>query len=209
MQLAIEKLKAHGVNEIIINIHAFADQIVHFVEKNKAFGIRIEFSDERKKLLDTGGGLLQASHFFDDHMPFIVYNVDVISDIDLSAMLAFHQKQNAMVTMAVRKRQSSRYLLLDDADRLKGWENISTQEQILLSEQKLYRFAFSGIHIINPSIFTFLSRSGAFPIIPVYLELAQKHIISGFDHSATQWMDMGKMGDIEKNMKILKEKNLI
>ncbi len=210
LERAIEKLKQYGVRDIIINIHAFGEQIIHFVEEHhRQWDINIRISDERTGLLDTGGGLLKTAGFWNPGEDFIVYNVDVISNIDLDKMLAFHKKHGALATLAVRKRKSSRYLLFDGNSQLQGWENTKTKEQILLSDKALHPFAFSGIHIIHPRFFSNVQKTGAFPIIPVYLELAKKERIAGFDHSDTIWADMGKMSELEQNIKMLDNANLL
>ncbi|MFA5651349.1 MAG: sugar phosphate nucleotidyltransferase, partial [Proteiniphilum sp.] len=92
LQHAIEKLKAAGFDEIIINLHHFPDQIIHFIEANHRFGVRIEFSDEREQLLDTGGAIKKASWFFNDDRPFLIHNVDILSTIDLRELVTHHEK---------------------------------------------------------------------------------------------------------------------
>ena len=131
LEILITRLKKFGIEEIIINIHHFADQIIGFVDKNNRFEINIQFSDERGELLDTGGGIKNAQWFLNDGNPFLVHNVDVISSIDLDDFLNFHNKSGSLASLAVRDRSTSRYFLFDENDTLCGWKNISTGQQII------------------------------------------------------------------------------
>ena len=128
LQIVIEQLKKYGFNEIILNVHYLAEQIYDFVEQNNQFGIKISFSDETDKLLETGGGLWKARDFFDDGKPFLLCNADVLTNINLEKFYNAHVQSNAISTLAVRERNSSRYLLFDDEDILFGWENVKTHE---------------------------------------------------------------------------------
>jgi NDP-sugar pyrophosphorylase family protein len=202
---AIEKLANAGCNQIIINVHHFADQIVNYIESND-FGVKIFISDETEKLLDTGGGLKKAEWFFDDGDPFIVFNVDVFTDLNLQKMLEFHQQSNAMATLAVRNRETSRYLLFNPGKQLIGWTNKKTNEfRFSRNEENYSEMAFSGIHIINPEIFSYIKQDGKFSMIDVYLELAKIHTIMAYDHSNSFWMDLGKHDQLEKIESLLKQ----
>lgn len=204
LEIVIRRLMMFGFNEIIINIHHHADQIKEFIRVKDNFGITIDFSDERDQLLDTGGGLKKASWFFDDGKPFLVHNVDVISNIDLNHFMDVHTKSKALATLAVRSRPSSRYLLFDRHKRLCGWENRKTGEKIIVKTTSAYKpFAFSGIHIINPSIFKFIDQEGKFSIIDVYLKLAAKHEIYAFGHNSSIWYDLGKPETLEQAENII------
>lgn len=198
LELIIGKLISIGVDEIIINVHYLADQIIDFLHSKNNFGIRIEISDESDELLDTGGGLKKASWFFDDPEPFILHNVDIISDIDLIEMVNFHKKKNAIATLAIRNRKSSRYFLFDTKNELCGWENIKTTEKTISKKSTLLsQFAFSGIHIIDPIIFNFLNQKGKFSIVDSYLKLSRNKIIKGFDHTSDYWFDIGNTKKLE------------
>ena len=193
LEHVISKLKNSGVSEIIINVHYLADQIVNFLKEKNNFGLRIEISDERNRLLDTGGGLKKASWFFDDQKPFILYNTDIISNIDLTGMLYYHNKNNAIATIAVRKRESSRYFLFNKQMELCGWKNTKTGEtKISKHSYSFNSLAFSGIHIINPSLFNYMNKTGAYSIVSTYLEVSKLKTINGFDHSSDYWFDVGK-----------------
>lgn len=128
LQHTIEKLKASGFNEIIINVHHFADRVIDFVRANDDFGIRIEFSDESEKLLDTGGGIKLASWFFDDGQPFLIHNVDILSNIDLTKLVKHYRDSNSVATLVCSERETSRYLLFDGSNRLQAWVNEKTGE---------------------------------------------------------------------------------
>lgn len=199
LQHLIEKLVVEGFDKIIINTHHFSEQLIDFINIKKSFGIHISISDETGTLLDTGGGLIKASWFFDDGKPFLVHNVDVVSNIDFSSLLKFHIENIAIATLAVRDRKTSRYLHFDDNNVLSGWENIKTGERLGHFNQEITRrFAFSGIHVIDPKIFKLINEEGKFSIINVYLNLATENKIVGFDHSEDLWMDVGNLTNLKK-----------
>ena len=194
LQRNIEYLAAFGINEVIVNVHHFADQIINLIKINKGFGSRISFSDETAEVLDTGGGIKKAAWFFeDDKAPFVVMNVDILTDMNLGDMIAQHKKNNPLATLAVTSRITSRYFLFDEYNHLCGWKNDNTGEQRMSRESKKYiQKAFSGIHIISPEIFLLMKGTGKFSIVDEYLELAKTQTISSFDHSNTKFIDVGK-----------------
>jgi NDP-sugar pyrophosphorylase family protein len=191
---AIEKLQQAGVTEIIVNVHHLAEQIISWLENNPYEGITFFISDERDLLLDIGGGLKRAAPFFDDGQPFFAYNVDILTDLDLLHMLQVHRNKNAMATLAVTDRITTRQLLVDNKKRLKGWRNTKTRERIppTIDSTLFQKKGFSGIHIINPELLPLLDKEGCFPIIPEYLRLCEEHLIVGYDHTGGYWRDMGK-----------------
>ena len=192
LEHVITKLKDCGVQEIIINVHYLADQIIQFLKEKQNFGIKIEISDERDKLLNTGGGLKKAAWFFGKES-LIVHNVDVISNINLKEMINFHKKNNALATLAVRKRITSRYFLFTGNKELCGWKNTQTNEEIITkTSETTSNFAFSGIHIINPMIFDYIKQEGTFSIVNSYLELSKTQTILGYEHNKDYWFDIGK-----------------
>ncbi|MEO6289158.1 MAG: sugar phosphate nucleotidyltransferase [Ginsengibacter sp.] len=200
LQRNIEYLSGFGINEFIINIHHFPTQIADFLKANNNFGKTIVISDESEEVLETGGGLMKASWFFkDDPRPFILMNVDVLTDMNLEAMIKQHMKLQPLATLAVTNRYTSRYFLFDDVDQLCGWKNIKTGEQKIIREAtKFYPKAFSGIHIISPKIFSLIKMNGKFSIRDIYLELASTNTITEFDHSNSKFVDVGKPGSILK-----------
>ncbi len=199
LQHLIERMKRSGINEIIVNVHHHSDQILQFLKSNNNFDIHVAVSDETEKLLDTGGGLKEAAWFFNDGNPFILHNVDVITNLDLGEMFKFHLDSRALATVAVRSRKTSRYLLFDHDMRLGGWENVKTGDAIIVEKgTELNRFAFSGVHVIDPAFLSMMSETGRFSIIDVYLRLAGSHIIKGFLHDNTDWIDVGKAEDLKR-----------
>ena len=197
LQHAIEKLKAAGFDEIIINLHHFPDQIIHFIEANHRFGVRIEFSDEREQLLDTGGAIKKASWFFNDDRPFLIHNVDILSTIDLRELVTHHEKTGSLATLVCSERETSRYLLFDESNHLKGWINEKTGEIKSpvpdfnpFHHQKL---AFSGIHVLQPAIFTPMQRwPDKFSIIDFYLATCYTHTITFYALAGLHTIDAGK-----------------
>ena len=194
IELIIRKMIANGVTGIVINVHHFADQVIDFLAVKENFGIDIAISDERRLLLNTGGGLKKAAPFFSDGKPFLVHNTDIISDLDFKKLYDFHLKNGALATLAVRHRPTSRYLLFDKKNCLRGWENIKTGEKIIKDRRfkHLRQLSFSGIHIINADIFNLMPNDDVFSIISVYLDAMQKNNIIGYQHDDDFWLDVGK-----------------
>ncbi len=216
-------LKTQGFTEIIVNVHHFGEQIIRFVQ-SRDFGIPIRISDERAQLLNTGGAIKHAAPLLQDEPEFLVYNVDVICDMDLQEMHWHHIQNHALVTMATRHRKTQRYLLFDNDNQLRGryTENTlpqnNTEETFHMAETEtgtgrgtetgrgtgketgttsypatqLQKLAFSGIHWISSRIFPLMPTEAAFPILPLYLELAQSQRIQCHLHDESFWMDMGK-----------------
>ncbi|MDA3882656.1 MAG: nucleotidyltransferase family protein [Bacteroidales bacterium] len=197
LEYAIYKLKHYGITEIVINVHHFSEQIIDFVSHNN-FGIPIHISDESEQLLNTGGGLLFAQKYFSDNSPFIVYNVDIISTINLQELYDYHVKEDALITLAVKDRETSRYLLFDENLELCAWENRETHEQKIIRSCKEYiARAFSGIQIINPDFFNLIYETGSFSIMDIYLRLAKENSIKAFNHTEDFWLDVGKFNEIK------------
>lgn len=194
LQHVILKLKSEGFDEIIINIHHFADQVVDFVRKNDSFGAKINFSDETGLLLDTGGGLKKTADFFKNCESFLAYNVDILTDLNLQDFYNYHIENKAIATLAVQKRQTSRQLIFDKNGYLCKWKNVVTGEEKPAREISgtPLPYAFSGIHIISPKIFNKITETGVFSIIDVYLRLAKTEKIAFFDHTKSSWQDMGR-----------------
>jgi NDP-sugar pyrophosphorylase family protein len=191
-------LKFFGVNEIVINVHHFADQIEQFIQDKNSFGIQIDLSDEREALLDTGGGLVKAKWFFDDKKPFFLIASDVITNLDLTSLYKYHQQHDPLVTLAVKHRPSSREFLFDAGHRLCGWHNNVTGETRWVKEiPDPLKIAFSTIHVINPRIFNLVTETGAFSLIDLYLRLAVRNTILGFEHNETAWYEFGRIENLE------------
>ncbi|MCX6150834.1 MAG: nucleotidyltransferase family protein [Ignavibacteriales bacterium] len=205
LELAITKLKYSGIDEIIINVHHFADMIVDFLKRKNNFGINIAISDESDLLLDTGGGLKKAAWFFDNGKPFLVYNVDVFSNIDLNKLYQTQLTANSIATLAVRNRATQRYLLFDDDNILCGWKNIKTGETKIArqSSSQMHPLANSGIQIINPQIFELMPEENIFSIIELYLKLVGNYKIIAFNHDDNFWLDLGKKENLAEAEKLL------
>ncbi len=205
LENAIETVSRFGFNDIIINVHHFSEKVKKFISENN-FSANITISDESEQLLDTGGGLKKVSSFFGNE-DFLLYNVDIVSDIDLGKMMLQHKKNNAIVTLAVRKRKSSRYLLFNENKVLCGWRNEKSGEEIIIRKsEKYYKLAFSGIHIINSKIFELMPTEEKFSIIKLYLDIAKENKLQSFDHSNSKWIDAGKINGLKVAENILKEK---
>lgn len=198
LQRNLEYLSRFGIEDFIINVHHFSNQVIDYLKSNNNFGKRITISDESDQVLETGGGLLKAGAFFrNDSGSFVLMNVDVLTDMNLGAMINQHLKLRPLVTLAVTNRHTTRYFLFDDMDRLCGWKNIKTAEQkISLDAAKFYQKAFSGIHVISPAIFPLIKMKRRFSIVDLYLELAASHTIISFDHSNSKFVDVGKPGSL-------------
>lgn len=199
LQRNIEYLKEYGVTEIIINLHHFSDQVKKVIDKNKGFGAQISFSDEADLLLETGGGLKKASFFFTDNSPFVLMNVDILTDLNIHEMLNQHNVSGALATLAVSERQTSRYFLFDDKKHLCGWRNTNTGKEIIArSSNNLIQKAFSGVHLLSPGIFKYLEHyfgkdvPEKFSIVDPYLEITKKENILSFDHTGGKLIDVGK-----------------
>ena len=192
LQITLERLKSFGILEVIVNAHHFADSLIDYLAANANFGIKIAISRE-DVLLDTGGGLKQAAWFFkDSNEPFILHNVDVISNIDFTRMLAFHNSNSALATLAVQPRDSSRYLLFDYDNELVGRRIKDSLPEIARPSEHLHPFAFCGIHIISPRLLNLITEEGIFSIIPPYLRLsAAGERIVAFRADEYYWRDLG------------------
>lgn len=207
--IVIERLKRFGVDDIVVNVHHFADQIVDYLHKNDNFRISIHVSDEQSYLLDTGGGILAARQWLDCKEPFIVHNADILTDVNLDDMAMAFKRNNGMATLLVSDRQTKRYLLFDRDMRMNGWTNIETGELrpgALMSNDNLVRLAFGGVHIISPAVFPYLEKFASnftsheesqsipkFSIMDFYIASCQKLQIYGYKPADSyKWHDIGK-----------------
>lgn len=186
LEITLRRLASFGIREVIINVHHFADTVVEYLQKNENFGMRIEISRE-DVLLDTGGGLRKAAWFFKEEAePLLLHNVDVISTIDFRRMVQFHEQHQALATLAVQSRKTSRALLFDGEGRLRG------REQGQLPED-MKPLAFSGVHVISPRLLGMLTEDGVFSIVDSYVRLASRgERILAFRADEYYWQDLGK-----------------
>lgn len=200
----IRFLQSFGINDFVINIHHFGDQIVNFLKKRDNFGAKIEISDERNELLETGGGLVFARKFLDFQEDFLIMNADILTDMNVTGFVKYHQEKKDFATLAVSDRNSSRKLLLNPEMILRGWLNVQTGEQRLAEFNKGFKaLAFSGIHCINPEIFNKIKRTGKFSIMEEYLDLMHSEQIHGYEHQGIL-IDVGRPESVLEAEKIFK-----
>lgn len=193
LQRNVEYLLSFGIEDIIINVHHFAEQIYEHCRKNNGFGAHLSFSDETNEVLETGGGLLKAAWFFKNHGSFVLMNVDVLTDLNLTKMIVSHLRTTPVATLAVSQRETSRYFLFNESGMLCGWENIKTGERRISRKTNHYvPKAFSGIQVISENIFDLIDFSGKFSMVDVYLRIAQTQSILEFDHTGQKFIDVGK-----------------
>ena len=212
LQRCIENLKQQGISNIVVNVHHFSEQIVNFLKQHDNFGVSVQISDESDELLETGGGLLKAKSLLAGNEPILIINVDILTDLDFSELLHFHNKEQALATLVVRQRKTSRYLLFDDSRQLTGWKNIKTGTTKICREdafENSRQYAFSGIQIIQPELLNLITETGRFSIINLYLRLGETHTIKAFLDEQSNWMDLGKyeqLQDAEQLIQKLEQK---
>lgn len=188
----IKYLQNFGVTEFVINVHHFGKQIVEFLEKNNHFGAKIDISDEKDELLETGGGLLFAQKYLENEENFLIMNADILTDLNIHELVKFHETHLPLATLAVSDRNSSRKLFFNSEMVLKGWMNKNSGETKMAEFNNDFKeLAFSGIHCINSSIFDKIKRRGKFSIMEEYLDLMFENNILGFQHEA-RLIDVGR-----------------
>jgi NDP-sugar pyrophosphorylase family protein len=207
LEITLTRLREFGVREVIVNVHHLADMVVNYLAANQNFGMRIEVSRE-DVLLDSGGGLKQAAWFFLENArdePFLLHNVDVLSTIDLAGMVRVHCEQQALATLAVQERESSRYLLFDDHGGLCGRRfDREDRTELVRHSQALEALAFSGIHVISPQFLSLMTEEGAFSIIETYLRIAARgEKIASFRGDRYYWRDLGTLDSLTQAAKDL------
>jgi NDP-sugar pyrophosphorylase family protein len=199
LEIVLRRLKYFGVEEAVVNVHHFADKVITHLQEHENFGLKIHISDERDLLLDTGGGLKKAAHWLSD-APFLIHNVDILSTLDLGKLYASHRPGVDLSTLAVRQRETSRYLEFTPQGELCGWKNNKTGERkISREEATTMDWAYSGIAVIDPAVFAYFPEDKeVFSIIDVWLAAAKKGIIRNFPHDATKWLDVGKPAALDR-----------
>ena len=204
LEHVILRLKAAGVTELVINIHHFGEQIIEFLRARQDFGLTVHISDERGALLDTGGGIRKAAPFFEGGEPFLVHNVDILSNADLRQLYTDHLNSGHEATLLVSPRTTTRYLLFDDRQRLCGWIHKGTgqtkPEGFTYSPSLHQEYAFSGIHVFSPSLFRYMDQrwEGPFSITDFYLAVCRQAYIGGCIRPDLQLMDIGKPETLAK-----------
>ncbi|MFY7841065.1 MAG: sugar phosphate nucleotidyltransferase [Lacibacter sp.] len=199
LQRNIEYLQQYGITDVVVNVHHFPDQIIDAVEVNKGWGSNILISDERDAVLETGGGLLKAKQLLEDDEPFVTINVDILTNLDINKLLAYHQQHKPLVSFGVTNRKTARNFLFDAHDKLCGWRNISTGEEKgpVLSytadeKNQLVAKAYSCVVVFEQRFFSLVKQTGKFSLTEPYLDLAAAHTILGYDHSGDVLVDVGK-----------------
>ena len=196
LQRNVEYLQQYGITDVIVNVHHFAEQVLDAIKINNGWGSHIQVSDESDEVLETGGGLLKARSFFTSGEDFISCNADILTDLNLHDLVAFHKKHAPLVSFGITDRKTSRYFLFDENNRLCGWRNTKTgEEKISISKPVLLQKAYSTVVVYNYRIFELMEKAGftgKFSLVDVYLTLAADYPILGFDHSGGRLVDVGK-----------------
>ena len=217
LQWQIEKLKAAGITDIVINIHHFPDMIINYLKDNDNFGCNIQISDERDALLETGGGLRKAEEKFrslgvqefrNSNEGILICNVDILSNIDIPVLLqAYNPEEIGLVV--VSQRETQRYLLFDRENRLCGWTNIATGEvrpaSFASSPNSLIasQLAFSGMQVLNPRIFECMDnivklKGEKFSLIDLYLNICEQETLKAYIPNDYRMMDVGKISQLSE-----------
>jgi len=193
LQRNIEYLQQYGINEVIVNVHHFADQIIEAIKNNEGWGSHVTISDETGDVLETGGGLVKAQPLLQSAEPFITLNADILTDLNIHELLSFHKSNEALISFGITNRKSSRVLLFDETDRLCGWQNNATgEEKIVIPNPMLHAMAYSCVAVFEQQVFDLIPQRGKFSLTETYLSLAPNHLIKGFDHSGDKFIDVGK-----------------
>lgn len=199
LDITIDRLRQAGVEEIVVNAHHFADQIINRINTHD-YGIPVIISDESNLLLNTGGGLKKALPLFTAEEPILIHNVDILSNADLTTF--YQDNQDVDVALMVSQRNTQRYLLFDDDMRLVGWTNIATGEVRSpypnLDVERCQRYAFSGIHIVHPRLTKPMATwPEAFPIMDFYLQHCHQLNIRGVVQKDLRLLDVGKQDTLQ------------
>lgn len=198
LKRVLDKLISAGYDDIVINVHHFADQIRDYVAVNDSFGIKISFSDETDLLRETGGGIRHAGNLLSGgEEPFLVHNVDIMSNLDLKWFRSQH-KDGDLASIIVSSRKTSRYFLFDSERKLVGWTNVDTGEvrspYSSINLDECTPLAFSGIHLISPEIFGLMADwPEKFPVVDFYLTVCRTHTIRAVIPDKLEIKDIGKI----------------
>ena len=203
LKRVIFQLKGAGFTRIVVNVHHFSNQIIDYLRDNDNFGMDIRISDESDKLLETGGGIKKAWPLFDQKEPVLIHNVDILSNVDLKKFYQMEAETPLAARLLVSVRKTKRYLLFDDTMRLVGWTNIETGEVKSpykdLDPKQYKMYAFSGIHMVAPSLFPLMEEEpDKFPIMDFYLRHCDKVRIEGYVKNDLKLMDVGKQETLKE-----------
>lgn len=193
LQRNIEYLQQYDIRDVVVNVHHFPGQIIDTIIKNSGWGSNVLISDESDSVLETGGGLLNARHLLENGKTFISLNVDVLTDLDLNKLLAFHSQHHPLISFGVTERKTSRNILLNGENRMCGWKNNATgEERIVVQNEKISPFAYSCVVVYEPSVFSLIKQRGKFSIMDTFLDLATDNVIMGYNHTGDKWVDVGR-----------------
>ena len=213
LERVITNIKNCGITDVVVNVHHFGEQIIDFLKDKDNFGINITISDERDLLLDTGGGILKARHLLEGDEPFLVHNADILTDLNLAEMIAYHKANGADVTLLAKQRSTQRYLVFGENNQMVGWTNIATGEvkpADLVVKQENSLLAFGGVHVISPRIFDSLAKFATepkFSIMQYYIAACRDIIIAGYNPDGYNWFDIGKIETLQKAEQFLQCQN--
>lgn len=206
LQHVLEHIKTAGINDVVVNVHHFPDQIRRFLDDQDNFGLDIQISDESDMLLDTGGGLLKALSLLGNDEPVLLHNADIWTDIDLTRLIGFYESMKPDAALLAWERNSSRRLLFDESGRMAGWCNLLNGEirPNDLNADSFMQLAFGGIHIVSPSLFLALESYGmacgpVFSITPFYVDVCRRaEILSFSPEKEFHWFDIGKPDSLKQ-----------
>ena len=213
LERVITNIKSCGITDVVVNVHHFGDQIIDFLKDKDNFGINITISDERDLLLDTGGGILKARHLLEGDEAFLVHNADILTDLNLAEMIAYHKANGADVTLLAKQRSTQRYLVFGENNQMVGWTNIATGEvkpADLVVKQENSLLAFGGVHVISPRIFDSLAKFATepkFSIMQYYIAACRDISIAGYNPDGYNWFDIGKIETLQKAEQFLQCQN--
>lgn len=198
LQRNIEYLQQYGITEVVVNVHHFADQVITAVKENNGWGSNVMISDERDEVLETGGGLVKAKPLLEGTEPFLTLNVDILTDLNLDHLIAYHQQHQPLISFGITERKTSRYFLFDANNQLCGWRNVNTGEEKgphlnrAGKESALVQKAYSCVVVFQPEIFSLIRQRGKFSLTETYLDLAADYPILGYDHTGDKLVDVGR-----------------
>ena len=203
------RLVQHGFTEIVVNTYHLADQIAAFLDgyprQPGHAGLRLAISRE-SHLLDTGGGVQNAAWFFDDGQPFLVHNVDVLTDLDLNRLMEAHRGSGAIATLAVQERKSSRQFLFDEHQHLCGWQSFQNGETRIArpTNGPVTPLSFMGIQVMSHNFFKRYTAKPPFSLVEAYLQLvAAGETIAAFQADKARWLDLGKQENVDRALELL------
>ena len=198
LEIIVQKLLSHGFNDIIINVHHLAEQVIEAAsELERIEDVSITISDERNELLETGGGLFKVRYFFDTE-PFLVYNGDILTDLDLRKMYDYHIKKQAISTIAVRHREGNRAFLIDDTGIIRGWTNRKSGVDIITIDKpmRLEEIPSMAISVYDPGIFDYMDE-GKYTMTSIVLKAAETGRVIAFRYDRGYWVDIGTPDQLE------------